>query len=196
MLLKSNGIDIFYIDESYDSNIFIATAICIPFLRNIEGQWSVVWNNQFQASKEFRKHAKANVGIPLNKELHGVKLASGRGNYNKGQYRFSKAQASGVYRKLLRNISYLPEASVMSACAERGQSELYGKHRIEAAMLALFQRMRTKCNADGVNAMAFFDAMCLNTESCIDNPKYIFQQEAVMESPETYLWICSRSTQT
>ena len=157
MLLQPNGIDIFYIDESFDRNVFVATAICIPFMRNIEGQWSIVWDNQFEASKQFRKEAKANVSIPLSKELHGVKLAAGRGNYKKGKYPFSKAQASGVYRKLLRNISYLPEASIMSACAQKGETMLYGNYRIEAAMLALFQRMRRKCQADKVNAMTYFD---------------------------------------
>lgn len=33
MLLKKNGIDIFYIDESHDRHVFVVTAVCIPFLR-------------------------------------------------------------------------------------------------------------------------------------------------------------------
>ncbi len=160
MILKPNGIDVFYIDESYDKNIFVATAISVPFLRNVEGQWTIVWKNQFDAARQFRRDAKEQVKIPVDRELHGVKLASGRGNFNRGKYNFSKAQGAGVYRKILRNISFLPEASIMSACAQKhegGGSMLYGNHRIEAAMLALFQRMRTKCHYDGVNAMTYFD---------------------------------------
>ena len=160
MLLKPNGIDIFYIDESYDGSIFVATAISIPFLRNIEGQWTIVWGNQFEASKQFRKDVRQNLSIPMDKELHGLKLASGRGNFKKGKYNFSKAQGAGAYRKILRNVSFLPNMSIMSACAQKhdgGGSMLYGNHRIEAAMICLFQRMRTKCIADGVNAMSYFD---------------------------------------
>lgn len=156
MLLKSGGIDIFYIDESHDKHFYVVTAVCIPFLRNIEGNWTITWPTVFEAARAWRKAAKVNVHIPVTKELHGVNLLAGRGNFFKGKHNFKRPKAASVYRQLLENIDFLPERSVMTVSAPRSVS-IYGNHRLEAAMYALFQRMRTKCDKSGVNAMTFFD---------------------------------------
>jgi hypothetical protein len=54
-------------------------------------------------------------------------------------------------------MTFLPDVSVMSTVAHRGQTYLYGNQRLEAAMVAMFQRMRTKCSKSKVAALAFFD---------------------------------------
>ena len=156
MLLKKNGIDVFYIDESHDRHVFVVTAVCIPFLRMVEGIWTITWPAQFDALRAWRRAAKANVDIPVTKELHGLKLLSGRGNFKHGKYNFDRPKASAIYRSLLQNIDFLPPASVMSVAAPR-QYRIYGNERLEAAMYALFQRMRKKCEVGQVNALTFFD---------------------------------------
>jgi len=156
MLLRPNGIDIFYIDESHDQQFYIVTAVCVPMLRQVEGQWTLVWPSHYQAARNWRKAAADNLGVPITKELHAVKLASGRGNFNKGKYSFDRPKACAVYRRLLETVDFLPEASVMSVAAYKGRF-LYGSERLEGALHALFQRMRTKCVVGKTNAMTFFD---------------------------------------
>lgn len=156
-LMHNGGIDFFYIDESHDKNIYVVTAFCIPMLRQKEGQWSITWPSFFQGIKSWRKSAKEHVLIPVSKELHGVKLASGRGNFNRGKYNFDKAKSSSVYRELLRNLDqFSPDSSIMSVAATRGKY-LYGNHRLEASMYGLFQRMRTQSAKRNTQCMAFFD---------------------------------------
>jgi hypothetical protein len=97
MLLRSDGLDIFYVDESHDRNHYVVTAIRIPFLRNVEGNWQIVWPDFLTGAKEWRKRIKNEVGIPRAKELHGVKLASGRGRYLAGRHNLKPKQAASAY---------------------------------------------------------------------------------------------------
>ena len=161
MLMSRNGIDIFYIDESHDQNIYLVTAICVPMLRRserLDGRYDIVWPDNFAAIKAWRQSLASIVKIPASKELHGHKLASGRGNFLQGKYNFDKAKASSVYRSILRSLDVLPPISIMSAVANRSAGDcLYGRKRLEAALYALFQRMRTRCEKTSVNAMVFFD---------------------------------------
>ncbi|MDR4308407.1 hypothetical protein IHQ68_17445 [Chelatococcus sambhunathii] len=90
------------------------------------------------------------------KELHGVKLASGRGQFLHGRHNFKHKQAAEAYRQILMNMDFVPDSSIMSVVASRGHF-LYGYDRLEAAMLALFQRMRKACLAEHTNAITFFD---------------------------------------
>lgn len=156
MHLRSGGIDIYYIDESHDRQVFVATAIRVPFLRQLEGVWQIVWPNHLNQSKAWRKQIKEALDIPVTKELHGHKLAAGRGNFLKGKYNFHRPQAAKAYRAILSNLPFLPDEGILSASASRGKF-LYGHDRLEAAMYALFQRMRTQCSKNNRNAIAFFD---------------------------------------
>nr|WP_166176992.1 DUF3800 domain-containing protein [Altererythrobacter segetis] len=156
MHLRSGGIDVYYIDESHDRQVFVATAIRIPFLRQIEGVWQIVWPNHLAQAKAWRKAIKETLYIPTAKELHGVKLAGGRGNFLKGKHNFHKPQAAKAYRSILSSLPFIPSEGIMSASASRGKY-LYGYERIEAAMYALFQRMRTQCSKANRNALTFFD---------------------------------------
>lgn len=156
MRLSKNGIDIFYIDESHDRNVYVVTCVAIPFLRPQSESWHIVWPDYLEKAKSWRKHIKDDLHIPTSKELHAVNLAAGRGQYYKGKYNFPKPKASGVYRKILNELTWLPEACLMSSAVTRGHS-LYGNVRLEAAAYALFQRMRTRCARTHVNAITFFD---------------------------------------
>ena len=107
-------------------------------------------------AKWWRKQIRDELGIPRSKELHAVKLASSRGNFLLGKYNFKPKQAAEAYRTILRKMDFLPDDSIMSVAASKGRF-LYGHARLQAAMYALFQRMRRKCVADKTNAITFFD---------------------------------------
>lgn len=158
MHLCDGGMDIFYIDESHDRNIYAMTAINVPFLRQVEGRWTFVWNNHFQGAKTWRRFLKNTHSIPTTRELHGVDLAAGRGNYFRGKHNFKRPKAGAVYRNLLSAIDFIPDASVMTSVARREDGNvLYGRKRLEAALYALLQRMRKKCETSNINAITFFD---------------------------------------
>lgn len=156
MLLKPGGIDIYYIDESHDSHRFVLTSVRTPFLRNVDGAWHIVWDAHLKLAKQWRKDIKTNLNIPTTKELHGTKLASCRGNFLHGKYNFKHKQAFLAYQQILMNMHMVPDGGIMCATAGRGRS-LYGRERLEAAMYALFQRMRRDCIANQTNAFVFFD---------------------------------------
>lgn len=157
MRLRENGIDIFYIDESHDKQIYVVTAIAVPFLRKVSGIWTIVWPNHLDESKEWRRRMKQNHSIPISKELHGNKISAGTGHYNRGKWNFTKAESRKVYGDILSDITFIPEKAVVSVSVTRGKN-LYGRYRLEAAMHGLFQRMRLQCRANQVNAMVFFDS--------------------------------------
>jgi hypothetical protein len=156
MNLQRGGIDIFYIDESHDRQHYVVSAICIPFLRNIDGIWQITWPNHLESAKAWRKFIRDSLHIPTKKELHGVKLASGRGQFLHGKVNFKYKQAANAYQQILLNMHFIPDRGIMCASASRNKY-LYGHDRLEAAMYALFQRMRMKCIADHTNGITFFD---------------------------------------
>jgi Protein of unknown function (DUF3800) len=157
MQMLPGGIDVFYIDESHDQNLYVVTALAIPLLRPEQQGWRISWRDFFEATKIWRKGvANSSMRIPMSKELHGVQLARGRGKFFKGKYNFGRPRATGVYRQLLRSLTSIPDGSVMSASATN-RGNLYGRQQLEAALYALFQRMRTQCARRNVNAMVFFD---------------------------------------
>lgn len=156
MLLQPGGIDIFYIDESHDNRRYVVTAIRIPFVRHVENSWQIVWPDYLTLAKQWRRAVKDTLSIPVTKELHGVKLASGRGNYLHGKYNFKRKQASTAYATILSFLPMIANGSILSATAGRGRN-LYGRERLEAALYALFQRMRRQCVFNRTNALVFFD---------------------------------------
>src|ERR1700681_1395256 len=126
MRLRSGGIDIFYIDESNDSHIYVVTAVAVPFLRETAGIWNIVWPEYLDAAKEWRRRVRDALDVPVSKELHVVKLASGRGRYLQGKYSFDRPKAGAAYRQILQLADFLPNASVISVRAQRGGQPLYG----------------------------------------------------------------------
>ncbi len=156
MHLRSGGIDIFYIDESHDKNLYAVTALTVPFLRNENGIWNITWPDHLESAKEWRRKISKELKIPFGKELHGVKLAGGRGNYCYGKRNLSKEESITAYSEILTSISHIANASVITVVGERGHN-MYGHERLQRVMYALFQRMRMQCNARKVNAICFFD---------------------------------------
>lgn len=156
MLLRPGGIDIFYIDESNDRSLFTVTAVAVPFLRLIDGVWQITWPAHLSAAKEWRHCLSKDLKIPPTKELHGTKLAGGRGNYIYGKRQIPSSEIVEYYRTILSGINFLPPESVITVSGSMGR-EMYGHARLERVMYALFQRMRRQCISRNVNAMVFFD---------------------------------------
>lgn len=156
MRLGSGGMDIFYIDESMDHDVFAMSAVAIPFLRNIEGTWMVVWNEQHTNIQDWRKAAKKHLRIPVAKELKGSTLSSGRSRYKDGKHQFGRQEADQAYRTLLFNLDFLPDASIISVTGTR-TSNLYNYTKLEALLYALLQRMRTACRKQDRTGLVFFD---------------------------------------
>lgn len=156
MLLKPGGIDIFYVDESNDRSLFAVKAVAVPFLRSVDGVWQITWPAHLAAAKEWRAELSRRLKIPATKELHGTKIAGGRGNYVYGNRQIPSREIVRYYKSILAGINFLPPESVITVTGTRGK-EMYGHARLERVMYALFQRMRSQCVARNVNAMLFFD---------------------------------------
>ena len=156
MILLDGGIDVFYIDESNDATNYVVTAIAVPFLRKHDAVWRFVWNDYLSASRQWRQRLSAAHKIPIRKELHGSNLAKRRGNYKYGKRQFTEDEAVAAYSFALSELTFVPEASIISVSGHRGRT-MYGSGRLLRVMHALFQRMRLQCRARNVNAITFFD---------------------------------------
>lgn len=156
MILRPGGIDIFYIDESHDTKLYAVTAVTVPFLRQRDGTWHIVWPEYLEAAKAWRGRIKDRFKIPPAKELHGVKLAKGRGGYKYGRHQFGPQESISVFKGVLGEMDFLPDGSIFTVVGQRGAT-LYGEERLARVMNALFQRMRSQTLARSANAMVFFD---------------------------------------
>jgi hypothetical protein len=156
MRLEGGGIDVFYVDESMDANAFAISAIAIPFLRLVGGSWALVWEDEFQNIRDWRRRASKALEIPVAKELKGQKLLSGRGRYKRGLHQFTRKEGALVYGAILADTAFLPDHSIITVVGHSG-SNLMGFTKLEALVVALLQRMRTACAKASRNGMVFFD---------------------------------------
>jgi|SRR6185437_939891 len=158
MRLRDGGIDVFYIDESHDQTSYVMTAVAIPFLRFHDPSWHIVWPDTFDKVKTWRRSMNKTLKVSTRRELHGHKLASGRGKYLRGKFNFDKPKATAIYRRILAALDFVvPDGSIISAATRTSSVALYGQTRLDACLHALFQRMRRQCVARNVNAIVFFD---------------------------------------
>src|SRR5690348_15569985 len=101
MRLPAGGIDIFYIDESTDRELLVLTAVAIPFMREVDGTWSVVWNDHLTNARDWRRRLSKGFRVPARKELKGSKFAAGRGRYLLGKHNLQRPEAALAYHALL-----------------------------------------------------------------------------------------------
>jgi hypothetical protein len=157
MLLQAGGADVWYIDESYDPQHVAVVAVAVPLIRNIDGKWTFVWLDNLRAVQALRKSLALLHHLPARLELHGVKLASGRGRYFRGKHQYSRPAAAAVYRWICGQLgTVLQDGSITAVTAVPG-SNLYGHTRVEACLYALFQRMQRTSQAKARNGFVFFD---------------------------------------
>jgi hypothetical protein len=156
MRLQPGGIDVYYVDESMDGSALAIAAIAIPFLRLVDSTWTLVWEDQFQNIRDWRRRASVANAIPVAKELKGEKLLSGRGRYKNGKNQFTRTEAAAVYRALLSDTAFLPDLSITTVVGTPA-SFLFGHRSLEALVIALFQRLRRTSVDQNRNGMVFFD---------------------------------------
>lgn len=156
MLLPNGGMDIYYVGESTDRDLLVMSALPIPFLRQVERQWTVVWDDHLALIRQWRRRLSASHGIPVRKELKGSKLLSGRGRYLKGKHQLQRPAAMSAYRAALADTGFLQGGGIITVVGEPGSS-LYGHGRLEAVLYALLQRMRTACERQERLGLVFFD---------------------------------------
>lgn len=158
ILLPRGGMDVWYVDESMERDLFVVSAVSVPFMRpaTTPGGWSVVWEDHFLAAREWRSRIRRVHGVPARKELHAWKLLSGRGNYRRGRERFGKRAAAAVFRWMLSELTFLQDASIITV-AGFGSPKLYGFTRHEAVLYALLQRMQRAARGTDRLGFTFFD---------------------------------------
>ena len=94
---------LYYLDESYDSAVFVLTAIRIK---------TEQWGKAFEMTKEFRRSLNAKFGLYVSKELHATDFVRGGGRYSpKDIGKFQRAQ---IFKELLQFITTIPGIEIMN----------------------------------------------------------------------------------
>lgn len=156
MLLLPGGIDVFYIDESVRTPLFVASAVTVPFLREGHFGWSFVWPHYYQRAELWRRNLSKTQSIIFRKELHAYDLLNCKGLYHKRGRNLSTDEAVETYTVALKTADFLPEASIITTYAT-ADSAFAGATGVDVCLLTLFQRMRSQCEGRGTNGIVFFD---------------------------------------
>lgn len=100
MLLEKNGIDIFYIDESEQFPLSVATSVRVPFLRKTEDgtNWQFVYEDYLDAATKWRRDISQNQSVRFRQELHGYELLNRRGLYHRTRRNLTVEEARETYR--------------------------------------------------------------------------------------------------
>jgi hypothetical protein len=101
---------IVYIDDSGDETTFILSALAIS---------DDLWQETFQAVKQFRQDLKKSDGIFVHKELHAWKFISGRGAIS--DHIVPKGRRCQLFKETLRTIAKLPNVKLFNAVFPAGQ---------------------------------------------------------------------------
>lgn len=161
MIAKS--LSTIYADESDDQQRFVLAFVRVPTasikLPTSEFDTEALkdeWDKYFQKVKLWRKMLKDKHSIPVNKELKGSKLATGRNRYKGGKEPLYGAAAWTAYWDALKGLEFLPDRSIFSIYATR-EAGLYGHRKLEASLYAAFQRIEKQNSADKERSLLFFD---------------------------------------
>lgn len=94
---------IFYLDESYDSNVFVLTAMRLM---------SEKFRETFTRVKDFRRDLNKRYGLYVSKELHATEFVAGRGNYSPKA--LGKYQRVQIFGEVLAFVAALPDIEVFN----------------------------------------------------------------------------------
>lgn len=132
-----------YVDESYDAQKFVLSAVCIR-----HGEW----RQCFDRVREFRVLMKQEHGLFLRKEIHASEFLSGRGRVSDKD--IGKWQRSRIFRSLLQVVASLPQVLVFNVCLEKaGETDVHMKawdrlvNRLERSMVGFENREMPKRKA-------------------------------------------------
>jgi hypothetical protein len=110
--------EIAYIDESYDDECFVMSALVVPVAR---------WRETFEAAKAHRQRLKAVYGIFTSKELHAVEFVSGRGRISERM--IPKGLRAQLFRETMDLLADLPVHVISGAWPMNGvaKREIHAK---------------------------------------------------------------------
>jgi len=127
---------LFYVDESYDNNVFCLSAVVFRHS---------AWKTCFDQVRKFRERLNQDFGIYLRKEIHAHKFLGGRGKVSNRVV--SKWERSRIFNNILQLIASLPEVMVFNICLQQCEHKdpqmiAWDRllNRIERTMLAMEQR--------------------------------------------------------
>jgi hypothetical protein len=137
--------EIAYIDESYDDQVFAMSALIIPMH---------AWKESFAALKQFRKELKTDHGIFTSKELHATDFVAGRGRISPDVV--AKGTRARIFHQTMELVCSLPGAAVISgAWPIPGQkhSEIHAR-----AFSRIHDRLQRRCAAGNIQLVRVVDA--------------------------------------
>jgi Protein of unknown function (DUF3800) len=97
----------FYVDESYNTEKFCLSAICIKHSD---------WRACFKMAQEHRRNLKEDHGVFVRKEIHAHELVGGRGNIATSTV--NKHTRSRIFFGLLNLIAQMPEVRLFNVCLD------------------------------------------------------------------------------
>ena len=158
MLLRSGGLDCFYIDESGTDGWHVATAVRVPLLKSVAEDWTFVWPEYLDKADQWRKTLAKSHDIRRYTELHAFKIINRKDLMHKTNRNLSVEEAFNLYSDAVKQISFLPKNSIVTVAAAPN-AQIFGKKGIEACLIGLFQRLRTHCYSkdEQTNGLMFFD---------------------------------------
>lgn len=98
---------IYYVDESYDNNVFCLCAL---------GLKMSTWRAAFDAVKAYRARLRESDGVLIGTEIHARDLTRGRGKL--GAKEIGKWRRSRIFAELLQLTAALPDAHLFNVCLE------------------------------------------------------------------------------
>ena len=136
---------ILYVDESYDHQKFVMTALCIE---------DVAWRQTFDAMKAFRQQLKTDWGIKISSELHAkvfVRDCSDKVSTRK----LSQPERRQIFELVMNHIAGL-QVVLLNVCLD--VPRWGGTARAHAiAVERLSNRVQTMMRATGSHAIVVFD---------------------------------------
>ena len=158
MEIRPGGLDVFYLDESGDEGVHVVTAVRVPFIRVVDGKTIFLWNDYLRAAEAWRRKLSHDHSIRFREEIHAVKLINSRDQYHKTRRNLTPDECFSAYSAALAGVDFLPENSILTVAATNA-TRLFGWRGVEAAFMALMQRLRTHCDSpqEKTNGMLFFD---------------------------------------
>jgi hypothetical protein len=136
--------EIAYIDESYDDEIFVMSALIVPMAQ---------WRATFEEIKAHRQRLKAVYGIFTSKELHGLEFVSGRGRISDRM--IPKGLRAQLFRETMDMLAALPHVHVISGAWPMdgaGKKEIHAK-----AFSRIAERLQRRAVASDSHIMRMVD---------------------------------------
>jgi hypothetical protein len=142
-ILRSGGIDIFYMDESIRYPNFFATVVRVPVLRNQENQWHFVWENAHDQAGQWRRLLSKRHNVKFRQELHAHEILGRKGLLHKQNRNLTVDESFSLYAEALSSLTFIEDGSIFTV-ASTAESNVLGNRGMDACLVSMFQRIKTQ----------------------------------------------------